>query len=225
MTFWCVSVAAFGEPVVPEVNWMLIGIVRLKLHGKRVETSVLIPTAKTPDMLKTVDAGFLRVAEKDDRGQARQPFGPQGARGTGPEFRGEASQQANVVARLEPIRRDQRTAFDLVERVLEFRQTIGRIDVDQNQSRLGAGILGQDPLDPVRRPDANPLARPQAQGDQAGGETVNFTAEISESQADALIADDDRFLVRPAFRSIVEGLTDRLIEQRRRRGAARAAAR
>jgi hypothetical protein len=29
---WCVSVAAFGEPVVPEVNWMLI--VRLQHHSQ-----------------------------------------------------------------------------------------------------------------------------------------------------------------------------------------------
>jgi hypothetical protein len=81
------------------------------------------------------------------------------------QFRCQFSQYADIVSRFELIRRDQRPALNLVQRVFQLRRAIAGIEVHQDQARLGGGVLRQNPFDPIGRPEADPIARLQAQSD------------------------------------------------------------
>ena len=129
------------------------------------------------------------------------------------------AQHAEIVAGLEPRRGDQRRAAGLVQRVFEFGQPIGRVDVDEDQPGLGGGELGHDPFGVVRRPDADALAAFEAERDQAGGEGVDPLPQLPPAPADFLMTDDQRVALAKALDGLVEIDADRLADQRRLAGA------
>jgi hypothetical protein len=69
---------------------------------------------------------------------------------------------------------NQCTAFDLVQCVFQFRHAVARVQIDQDQAGLGGRILAEHPLDPVRRPQTNPVAGDQAKRNQTSGEPVDL---------------------------------------------------
>ena len=117
---------------------------------------------------------LVAVADANERGQRRQPLRLQSAGRAAVDLRRELAQHADIVAGLERVGGDQRLAADLVERVFELGQPIGRVDVDQDQAGLGGGELGHHPFGVVRRPDADAVARREPERQQAGGERVDF---------------------------------------------------
>ena len=123
---------------------------------------------------------------------------------------------ADVVARLERRRRDQRLAGDLVQRVFELGQPIGRVDVDQDKTGLGGGELSDHPFRVVGRPNADPIARPQPQRQQTGGTGVDPRAQLCVGPAYVLVRDDQRLAIGPARDDTVEMGADGLADQRRR---------
>ena len=88
-----------------------------------------------------------------------------------------------IVRGLERRRQDQRLALDLVHRVLELGAPVGRVDVDQDQARLGGGELGQRPFGAVGRPDADAIAALQPQRQQAGGEIVDPPPQLAPASS------------------------------------------
>ena len=54
---WCVSVAPLGEPVVPEVNWMLIGSSNCSGARKRRSAALRSPARRAPSSSKREGAG------------------------------------------------------------------------------------------------------------------------------------------------------------------------
>jgi len=79
------------------------------------------------------------------------------------ELRRQFAQHADIVRGLEPLGEDQRLAADLVERVFQFGDAIGRIDIDQDETRLRGGELGQHPFRIVGRPDADAVTGMKAE--------------------------------------------------------------
>ena len=171
------SVAAFGEPVVPEVNWILIGSSGCSSRDSHPAVSVRRST-KRQNVAEPEKSGLIGVSEMNRDRQMRQPRSPQRTLRAMLQFRREFSQMPNIICRFEPVRRDQCPALDLVQRVFQFRCTVARIDVHQDQARLGGGVLRQHPFDPVGRPETDPFARFQAQSDQTGGETIDLMRNL-----------------------------------------------
>ena len=115
-------------------------------------------TAAGENVGKAQAAGLACLAEDHDRAQRRQArrFEFSGRRAG--KLGRELAQHADIVRGLEALGEDQRLAADLVERVFELGDPIGRIDVDQNEPGLGGGELGEHPLAVVGRPDADAVA-------------------------------------------------------------------
>ena len=194
-------------------------VIRLQQPGQFIQPRPFRRSTKRQNVAEPEISGLIGVSEMNGDRQMRQPRSPQRTRRAMLQFRREFSQNANVIGCFEPVRRDQCPALDLVQRVFQFPGAVARIDVHQDQPRLGGGVLRQHPLDPVGRPEPDPVARFQAQGDQAGGETIGLATESGEGQAGALIADHDGLLVRPTFGGLIQGAAKRVIEERNRRRA------
>jgi hypothetical protein len=199
---WCVSVAPFGAPVVPEVNWMLIG------------------SGQALDRLEGESAGQAGATDLDQMAQRRHRLGVELARRGGGDFRHQRQQHRRVVAGFERRRCHQCRAFHLVQRVIELGDAIGRVDGDQNEPGLGGGELGDHPFGVVRRPDADAIARHQPECQQAGCEIVNAGAQFAPGQPHRLLAHHQGEVVRLLRYDAIESLPDRFAQQRFARHAA-----
>ena len=74
------------------------------------------------------------------------------------DFWRQGFQHGHVVAGLQRARHDQHFALHFVKRVFQFRRAISRVDVDQNGADARRAKLRQQPLDTIRRPDADAIA-------------------------------------------------------------------
>jgi hypothetical protein len=135
------------------------------------------------------------------------------------EFGSEGAQRADVIVAFEAGAEDQRLAADLVEHMVELVDAIGRIDVDEDQARLGRGELGQHPFRVVWRPDADPLAGPQAERHQAGGKIGHAAGEFLVIPTDILMPHDQRRAVGRSLGDAPEQSPDRLADERPIAGA------
>ena len=79
--------------------------------------------------------------------------------------------------------------------------------------------LRQHPFDPVGRPETDAITRLQAQSDETSGEAIHLLLQRREGLADALVADNDGLLVRPAFGGFVQSAAQSIVNQRNRRRA------
>ena len=57
----------------------------------------------------------------------------------------------------------------LAQDVLQLGGLVGGVDVDEDGADAGGGVLDDDPLEAIGRPDADAVARRDAQGQQAAG--------------------------------------------------------
>ena len=125
-----------------------------------------------------------------------------------------------VVGGLQPLGGDQQLATRLVEHELKLAGAVGGVDVDQDRADLGGGVLGDDPLGPVGRPDADPVALGDAQAEQGVGEGIDLVLQlrVGEAQPGGDV-DQGEAVGEPGGRA-VEVRADRVAEQRRvaRRG-------
>ena len=100
---------------------------------------------------------------------------------------------------------------------------VGRVDVDEDDSRPRRGQLRNHPLGIVRRPDPEPVASFDAERDEASGKRVDAGLQLSIRPAHPLVADEERLAIGGTRDDAVEGFADRLTEQRLRRCAMRVA--
>ena len=82
-----------------------------------------------------------------------------------------------VVARLERLRCDERRDPGLSEDVVQLVRPVGGVDVDEDRADLRGGELHQRPLGAVRRPDADPVARLDADGQESASERVHVSEQ------------------------------------------------
>ena len=119
-----------------------------------------------------------------------------------------------VVAGLEGARGDQHAAARLAQRVLELGRAVRRVDVDEDDPRLGGGELDEHPLGAVGRPDADPVPLLEPGAEQSARERVDLLVELGVAEAHALVAHDQRLAVAEAGDRALEVLADRLADQR-----------
>ena len=155
----CDSVAPLGNPVVPDVYWMLIG-----------------SSGDSPADRSRRACDGHRGAAGDERvpvGRAQQHDVPQ--RGA---VRPHLLDHRPVVARPEPLGRDEHRRARLLQRVRQLVRAVRRVDRDEHGADLGGRVLQQRPLRAVRRPDADPVADLHPEGEQAAGHVVHGGVEL-----------------------------------------------
>jgi hypothetical protein len=159
-------------------------------HGAR---EVIVPC----DLLRTRRLG----ADHDDGAQRR-------------ERRANLAHHRQILARLVAIEGDERRDTALPQDVLELREPVGGVDVDEDRPDLRRRVLGEHPLQGVGRPDPHPLTVRDAAGDECPREPVGLLGEFTVGQAAARLDGDDRVVVGEACGDPVEVLADRLADER-----------
>ena len=159
-------------------------------------------------------AGRLLLAHADHGPQVRQPVCIELSRRGAREFRRQRLQHAEVIAGPEALGRDQRLAPDLVQRVLELVQPVSGVDAHHDRADARARVLRQAPLDAVGRPDAEAIARRDAEHQQRGRQAVDLAPVLGVVPANALVTDHQRRPVGEARGGGDESLADGLLEQR-----------
>ncbi len=125
-----------------------------------------------------------------------------------------------VVAALVFGRSEQQRDAGLPQHECEFVASVGRVDIDQDRPDPSGRVLHQHPVDAVRSPDADPVARREAAGKHAQRELIDGRIEFGVAQPAAGYELDDRVPVGVAGSGAGEISTDRVAEQAHRGGAA-----
>ena len=103
----------------------------------------------------------------------------------------------------------------LVQHVGELVRAVGRVDRHEDRPDLGGRVLGEGPLDAVRRPDADAVPLLDAGPDEGAGEPVDLRAQLGVREPDAGRPVDDRVALGEPGHRRVEVVSDRLLEERR----------
>jgi hypothetical protein len=96
---------------------------------------------------------------------------------------------------------------------------VNRVDIDRNRADLGRRELRQAPLIAVGRPDADPVAGADPQGQQSHGESLDFAQVLGIGPAYALVRHGQRLAPGETRGGVIEVIADRDVEQGRRVGA------
>ena len=136
----------------------------------------------------------------------------------GGELCGHLVEHVQVVGLAEARRQDQGRHPGLAQGIGQLRGPVGGVDVDQHGPDLGGGVLEDDPLGVVRRPDPDPLATLDPQPQQAPGHLLDGRMELGVGQAHTLVHADQRVVVGDPGRRPVQVLPDGLTQQRHRAG-------
>src|SRR5690606_30031576 len=107
----------------------------------------------------------------------------------------------------------------LVQCVLELGGLVGRVNVDQDRADAGGGVLDDDPLVAVGRPDPDAIPLADTTGQQATGRQSGLLPEFPVGGAVTLVADDKRLVVPDALDRAPQVLADGLTQQGDRAGA------
>jgi hypothetical protein len=97
--------------------------------------------------------------------------------------------------------------------VPQLTRLVGGIDRDEDRADARGRVLDDDPLEPVRRPDADAVARPDAVGDQRTGRPVDLAPELGVRRAIALVADHQRLAFGETGDGPAQRRADRLVEE------------
>ena len=192
-------------------------VVRAERCGERVQPRRLLRPAQPDHILEAEQPGSGVVAHRNRDFEMRQLRRAEPARLAGFEFRGQLAKHVDIARRLEGFRRDKRPAPDGIQRVFELERPVGGVDIDQDRAEAGGGELGQDPFEPVGRPDADTVALAEAEREQPGGERVHLPVELLIGQRPALLRQHDRPPRAMAGNRLAKRLRNGLVSERRRR--------
>ena len=191
-----VSVAPLGNPVVPDVYWMLIGSSGRRPARSGRQLAVRDGTTAAGDQLVPV------VLPEEHRPFERRHVGR------------DLLDHVHVVRRLERRGGEQHPAARLVERVGQLVGPVGRVDVDEDDADLRRGVLQQRPLGVVRAPQPDPVTRLEPEADQAPGAAAHPLAELGVGPAHTLMAGHEGLDVAVGGDGAGQVGADGLVEQR-----------
>ena len=158
---WWDRVAPLGNPVVPEVYWMLIGS-----SGDSAACRAASSAAAGRIAAAAVEQA-VPLGRPDQHHRAQ-------VRAVAPDL----LDHRRVVGGLELPGRDQQRDPGLLQHVLQLMRAVAGVDVDQDRADLGRGVLQQRPLGHVRRPDPHPVALGHAVPEQAQGQRVDVGPQL-----------------------------------------------
>ena len=135
-----------------------------------------LPIGGREEGLPRQETGVRFRSDGDDAAQMRQAIPA------------DLAQHGEVVARLEPGGGDEHAAADLVQRVLDFVDPVGRVDRDEDGADPCGGELDQRPFRAVGRPDADAVPLGDAKLQQTGCHLIDCGIERGPRIALALMA-------------------------------------
>ncbi len=168
-----------------------------------VERLQRLLAAELHDFIESPHAHDRLVTEVNQDLQIRHPVRVQGLH------------HLDVVAGFEAGFGNQAAAADLVERVLELGQAVGRVDVDEDQAGIGAAELRQQPFGAIGRQHADAIAGLESRREQAGGEFAGALAQLFPRPPNALVRNDQRVLIGPVGRGVVLSSTPLIVRPMR----------
>jgi hypothetical protein len=101
----------------------------------------------------------------------------------------------------------------LFEHVFEFGDSIGRIDIDQNDADLRTGKLADAPLGAIGRPHAETVAGFQAQRQQGPGVQIDGLSQLPPGVTQRLMTNHQRLALWITGHGLVENLANGLCQQ------------
>ncbi len=188
-------------------------IIRLQEVGKALELRLLTRPTQGWNVAEPVHAGLGRFVERDQGFQVWQRGRGQVTGSTLCKFRRKGAQHAEIITALERAGSDERRALDLVQRIFQLSQTVGRIDVDQDEPGLGRGELCDHPLEHVGRPDPDAVPGLEPERHQPRSESIHARTQFGIGETNLLMPRDDGQAFRPAGTGVIQKLTDRAVEQ------------
>ncbi len=114
---------------------------------------------------------------------------------------------------------DQQGDAGLPQDVLQLVRPVGRVDVHHDDADTGGGVLDEDPLGAVDRPDADPVALGDALGEQGPRHLVDGGAELGVGPAPSGRHVDEGLAVRVGGDRAAEVGADGVAEERGGAGA------
>ena len=162
----CDRVAPFGNPVVPDVYWMLIGSSGSSRRLARRELALADRTCPRPG---NVHHSLSRTITARRSGTCRSHLG----------------EHRDVVGLPEAARHHQQAHAGLAQRVLELGGLVGRVDRDEDRADSRGRELQDEPLVAVRRPDPDAVAPAHAVGDQRAGRQPDLLPELADRSRDS----------------------------------------
>src|SRR5829696_5487705 len=163
---WCDRVAPLGNPVVPEVYWMLMG----SSNWSRASRSL------------------AQLVPAHGPGRGLRPQHHPACQGG--QVAGHLVEHVQVVGGAEARGEHQGRHPGLAQGIGQLRGPVGRVDVDQDGPDLGGGVLESHPLGVVGRPDPDPLAGLDPEGQQPPGHLLDRGMELGVGHAHALVHAD-----------------------------------
>ena len=91
------------------------------------------------------------------------------------------------------------------EHVADLVRAVGRVDVDEDRADPGGGVLDEEPLEQVRRPDPDPVALLDAARQEAAGDPLDLGVQFAVGQAPAGRDVDDRLPVAEPLDGLLSG--------------------
>ena len=155
--------------------------------------------------------GYL--AQLDEQPKFRKGGAHQSSGGGGLEFGNQRRQHARVVTGLEARRKHQRAAAHQAQRKIDFRGSVGGIEIDERQTGACRGEQGEHPLGTIGRPDADALAGLEATGDHAARDPLHRSIEFSEREPQRLIRNHEGGALGALGGGGLEHAVDGAIEQ------------
>ena len=107
----------------------------------------------------------------------------------------------------------QRADMGLFQDVSQFVRAVRRVDVDQHHPGARGGMLHEDPLHAVARPDAGAVARAQSKAGQSACRARDLAIEFAPGEANILMADHQRVPVGKAGSRMAHRLRNSLFQQ------------
>ena len=163
------------------------GLVGIQGRLDRGEPQPLRRPTEVCQVCKGVDPRPRIAAHGDDGPEVGELLRVQAAGGTPLELGRQLPQHSQVVGRLEAFGQHQRATSGKIERVLEFRQPIARVDGDQHGTGAGSGELRLYPFVPVGGPDPHPVASFQPDGKEPRRKGFGFEPEIAVGPPNRLV--------------------------------------
>ena len=197
---WWLSVAPFGKPVVPLVYWMLIASSQPRSAIRGPELVVTGAVAGGQQLVPVARA-------QPDRALERR------------QLAADLVDHGDVARALELRGRHQHPAAALLQHVGHLVRAVRGVDVDEDRTDLGRGVLDQHPLGVVRAPDADALPLGQPAGQQAPCHPVDLVVEGAVGEPHTLERHHQRVTLTPARHRPLEVLPDRLPDERHARRA------
>ena len=94
-------------------------------------------------------------------------------------------------------------------------RAVGGVDVDEDDTGAGGGVLHEDPLDAVAGPDAGAVTGGESEAGETAGDAGGFAIEFAPGEANVLVADDEGFAVGETGGGVGESLGDGLLDEGR----------